>query len=127
MNIKNQRFYKTNDIVHKIDDVYFVKGRNDSIVKISGYRVELFEIDNQIRKISGVKNSFVFLKEINNYEKYIFAIVESNKINNSFITNKLRKYLPNYMIPKQIKIIRKFPLNKNNKIDRIKLKEFFNT
>ena len=127
VNINNQRFYKTNDIVHKIDDVYFIKGRNDSIVKISGYRVELFEIDNQIRKISGIKNCFIFLKEISNYEKYIFAIVESNKINESYIANKLRKYLPNYMIPKQIKIIRKFPVNKNNKIDRIKLKEFFNT
>ena len=125
--INKKRFYKTNDIVQKIDNVYFIKGRNDSIVKISGYRVELFEIDNQIRKISGIKNCFVFLKEINNYEKYIFAIVESNKINESFIANKLRKYLPNYMMPKQIKIIRKFPVNKNNKIDRIKLKEFFNS
>lgn len=123
--INNQRFYKTNDIVHKIDDVYFIKGRNDNIVKISGYRVELFEIDNHIRKISNIKNCFVFVKEINNYEKHIFAVVESNKINESYIVNRLKKYLPNYMIPKQIKIIRKFPVNKNNKIDRLKLKEFF--
>ena len=120
-----QKFYKTNDIVKKINDVYFIKGRNDNIVKIFGYRVEHFEIDNHIRKIPNVKNCFVFLKDNGPYEKYIFAIIESNKIKEQFVTNKLRKYLPNYMIPKQIKILKKFPVNKNNKIDRIKLKEFF--
>ena len=59
------------------------------------------------------------------YEKYIFAIVEGNKIKEQFITNKLRKYLPNYMIPKKIKILKKISVNKNNKIDRVKLKEIF--
>lgn len=125
LTFNGQKYYKTNDIVKKINDIYFIKGRNDNIVKIFGYRVELFEIDNQIRKIPNVKNCFVFLKEISPYEKYIFAIIEGDKIKDQSVTNRLRKYLPNYMIPKQIKILKKFPVNNNNKIDRIKLKEFF--
>jgi D-alanine--poly(phosphoribitol) ligase subunit 1 len=125
VNFDKQKFYKTNDIVKKINDIYFIKGRNDNIVKIFGYRVELFEIDNHIRNIPNVKNCFVFSKEIDQYEKHIFAIVEGSKIKEQLITSKLRKYLPNYMIPKQIKILKKFPVNKSNKIDRIKLKEFF--
>ena len=124
--INKQKYYKTNDIVHKIKDTYFVKGRSDNIVKIFGYRVELFEVDNIIRKINLVTNCFVFLKEINNYEKYICATIESKKIREQTVENKLRKHLPNYMIPKQIKIINKFPVNKNNKIDRVKLKKLFN-
>ena len=96
--INKQKFYKTNDIVKKINDVYFIKGRNDNIVKIFGYRVELFEIDNHIRKIPNVKNCFVFLKEIGPYEKYIFDLIESEKIKDQFVINRLRKYLPSYMI-----------------------------
>ena len=68
---------------------------------------------------------FCFLKEIGPYEKYIFALIESEKIKDQFVINRLRKYLPSYMVPKQIKILKKFPVNKNNKIDKIKLKELF--
>ena len=97
----------------------------DSLGLILGNRVELFEIDNQIRKVPLVKNCYVFLKEINDYEKYIFAVVEGTGVKEQNILNKLRKYLPNYMIPRQVKILKKFPVNKNNKIDRPKLKKFF--
>ena len=76
-------------IVKKINDVHFIKGRNDNIVKIFGYRVELFEIDNHIRKIPNVKNCFVFLKEIGPYEKYIFALIEGEKIKDQFVLNRL--------------------------------------
>ena len=123
--INKRRFYKTNDVVDNVEDIFFIKGRNDSVVKILGNRVELFEIDNQIRKVHLVKNCYVFLKEINDYEKYIFAVVEGTGVKEQNILNKLRKYLPNYMIPRQVKILKKFPVNKNNKIDRPKLKKFF--
>lgn len=124
LTFNKKKYYKTNDIIKKINDIYFIKSRNNNIVKIFGYRVELFEIDNQIRKIQNVKNCFIFLKKIGPYEKYIFAIIESNKIKEQFITNSLKKYLPNYMTPKQIKVLKIYPVN-NNKIDRIKLTEFF--
>jgi len=124
--INKHKYYKTNDIVHKIKDTYFVKGRSDNIVKISGYRVELFEVDNIIRQINLVTNCFVFLKEINNYEKYICAMIEGKKISEQTVLNKLREHLPKYMIPKKIKIINKFPVNQNNKSDRVKIIENFN-
>ena len=79
------------------------------MVKILGNRVELFEIDNQIRKVNLVKNCYVFLKEINDYEKYIFAVVEGTGVKEQNILNKLRKYLPNYMIPRQVKNLKKIP------------------
>ena len=103
-----KKFYKTNDIVEKINDIFFIKGRNDSVVKIFGYRVELFEIDNQIRKIPDVKNCFVFLKEINDYEKYIFAVVEGTG-QRSICYKQTKKIFPNYMVPRQVKILKKFP------------------
>jgi len=124
--INKTRYYKTNDIVKKIDDKYFILGRSDSIVKISGYRVELFEIDNRIRKIKSVTNCYVFVEEVDQYEKIIHSCVEGKNLNEIFIKNQLKKNLPNYMMPKRIKIYKKFPLNKNHKIDRVMLKKEFN-
>ena len=104
---------------------YFVLGRSDSIVKISGYRVELFEIEKKIRKIESVTNTYIFAKEIDKYEKYICACVESDSLTEIFVKNQLKKVLPNYMIPKQIKILKKFPINKNFKVNRVELKKTF--
>ena len=39
--------------------------------------------------------------------------------------NQLKKHLPTYMLPKQIKIFKKFPINKNYKVDRVSLKNEF--
>lgn len=123
--ISGSRYYKTNDIVEIINDNYFVKGRSDSIVKISGQRVELFEIDSVLRKLKLIKNCLVFIKKLNDYEQFICAAIEGNKIKDKEILNYLRKKLPVYMIPKQIQIFNKFPLNKNFKIDRLKIKNSF--
>ena len=125
ISISGVRYYKTNDIVEIINGNHFVKGRSDSIVKISGQRVELFEIDSILRKLKLIKNCLVFIKKLNDYEQFICAAVESNKIKDKEILNYLRKKLPVYMIPKQIQIFNKFPLNKNFKIDRLKIKNLF--
>jgi len=125
--INKKVYYKTNDIVEIKNNKYFVLGRSDGIVKISGYRVELFEIDKRIRKLKFVTNSFVFVKEIDEYEKIICACVETKNLKENSIKNSLFKNLPNYMIPKQIKILKKFPVNKNFKVNRVELKKsFFN-
>ena len=87
--------------------------------------MELFEIDKRIRKLKFVTNSFVFVKEIDEYEKIICACVETKNLRENSIKNNLLKNLPNYMIPKQIKIFKKFPINKNFKVNRVELKKSF--
>ena len=123
--INNTKFYKTGDIAVKKKDVYFIKGRNDSVVKVFGYRVDLFDIDAILRKNNKINNCFVFTKENFEKEKIICAAIEGKKINERAIVEKLKKSLPNYMIPKELKVLGKFPVNKNNKLDRIALKKLF--
>ena len=70
----------------------------------------------------------MFTKENFEKEKIICAAIEGKKINERSIVEKLKKSLPNYMIPKELKVLGKFPVNKNNKLDRTALKKlFFNT
>ena len=97
----------------------------DSLVKILGYRVELYEIEKRLRNINYITNSYVFVKEHNKYKKIICACVETNKTSKVHIMKQLKINLPSYMIPKEIKLIKKFPLNKSFKIDRQILKKKF--
>ena len=47
----------------------------------------------------------------------------SNLKNATLIKNELKKFIPEYMIPRNIKILKQFPQNTNGKIDRKKLME----
>ena len=67
----------------------------------------------------------MFTKENFEKEKIICAAIEGKKINERSIVEKLKKSLPNYMIPKELKVLGKFPVNKNNKLDRTALKKLF--
>ena len=125
VNFSGTKYYKTNDIVEVKNGNYIVKGRSDNIVKISGIRVELFEIDTVIRKINSVKNCLIFIRQINKYDQFLCAAIESQFAKENIIFKHLKKKLPSYMIPKKIKIFKKFPLNKNFKVDRSKIKNLF--
>ena len=50
--------------------------------------------------------------------KKLLLITNSKKITNNIINKKLPKYLPNYMIPEDVKFTKKFKFNSNGKIDR---------
>ena len=116
--INGNKYYKTNDLVFKNKKTFFIKGRSDSVVKFSGYRIELFEIDHAKRGEKQISNCFFFIKNINQNEKIIYAIIKTKKININNLYTKLKKKLPSYMLPKEIMVFKKFPVNKSGKIDR---------
>ena len=120
----NTNYYKTGDIGFIKDDMLFCKGRIDSQVKYSGFRIELNEIEYNINNIDGVKECAVIAKY--NEEgicKTIKAYVVGNDITSDYITKELEKTIPKYMIPKSIIITDELPLNCNYKIDRKSLGE----
>lgn len=111
--------YKTGDTGYIQNNMLYCKGRIDSQIKYKGYRIEILDIENNIKSIKGVKDCFVIPKYDNNTVKLIkaFVILEDN---NSLIDIKsiLKTKIPSYMIPKVIKIIDKIPMNKNGKVDK---------
>ena len=54
------------------------------------------------------------------------AFIESKKIDTNLYKNYLRLKLPIYMIPSKVKLLDKFPLNSNDKIDKVALKKMIN-
>ena len=123
---KEYRAYKTGDLGYIKDEQLYYCGRIDFQIKLHGYRIEIEDIENNILKHLDIKNVAV----IPQYEsdqitvKYLKAFIETNnKIDNNLeetikIKDKLKEYLPNYMIPKKITFIDKIPMTNNSKIDR---------
>lgn len=119
----NSIFYKTGDNVYWSTEGYlnFI-GRQDSQVKFRGHRIELTEINDNIKNIPGVTNSITQLKDVNGILSLCSYVATTNNTENT-IKLKLSSLLPYYMIPNHIVIMNRLPVNNNGKIDKKALPE----
>jgi acyl-coenzyme A synthetase/AMP-(fatty) acid ligase len=115
--------YKTGDIVSFNSDGNLIyKGRKDTMIKHSGYRIELAEIEHAtVNRMGLAKNCCAIYNSDN---KEIILVYENDiDIEIAFFRKKLATYLPKYMIPSIFIRIEKLPMNTNGKIDRLKIRE----
>jgi len=120
---KPTRFYKTGDLCIKNPDgsIDFI-GRKDTQIKISGFRVELSEIEFHARKALDNRVNAVALATTNAFgNPEIVLFYETTEQATESILHYLQKMLPYYMIPREICFIPQFPLNANGKIDKKRL------
>lgn len=121
-------------MVESIGTQFLFHGRQDDQVKIRGNRVEIREIEARISSLAEVDSCYVSFKKVEEDKGIIVAYVIPNKNNpkdtsqankgtslKNIIQVKLEEILPNYMIPEQILLLDKFPLNANGKIDKNRL------
>lgn len=121
----NINCYKTGDIGYIENGYLYCKGRKDNQVKYKGYRIELNDIEYNLNLIKEVKECAVIAKYSDNgIVKTIKAfVVLDEETDIEYIKNKLKNLIPEYMMPKTIKVIDKLPVNQNGKIDRKALSE----
>jgi amino acid adenylation domain-containing protein len=121
-------FYNTGDLVlsDKEGDLFFL-GRADSEVKISGYRVNLLEIDHVISSVSKVEQAAtLYLEDPGGMKRLVSFIVMKDKEDDiPYILKHCRRQLPQYMVPEKIIFADALPLNPNGKTDRRALAEIF--
>jgi len=113
-------------------------GRQDTQVKVRGYRVELGEVESQLIQISVVNEAVVIAKaeqENSNNANRLVAYVSLSKGKGegksepvkqdaqAFIHAHLKALLPEYMLPSAIVILDSLPLTPNGKVDRKSLPE----
>lgn len=119
-----KRYYKTGDIVFMDEkQCYFYVGRIDSQVKIQGHRVELGDIEKHARDFINYKPvvAVAHKNQFGNYQIHLF--IEKTEKKKEEIIDYLKSKIPYYMIPSNVSIIDKMPLNANGKIDRNRLKQ----
>jgi len=118
---KNHNWYNTEDKVIWFKNKLICKGRNKNIIKISGYRIDLSDIDANLRKIKNINEAYTIKYNIKNNEFLVSFVKYSKNFDEKKIKKSLMEYLPLYMIPKKIILLKKIPLNANGKTDKKKL------
>ena len=120
--------FRTRDMGY-IDDRgdLYILGRIDNTVKISGYRINLGEVESAATQIPEIYLACGCVIQQSEGVKELWLAVELIDKNQSIdifaVKQHLRKVLPQYMVPKRIIPFESLPRNNNRKIDRIKTAE----
>jgi amino acid adenylation domain-containing protein len=115
-----QRAYRSGDYGRGLPDgkLEFL-GRRDSQVKISGFRIEIGEIENRLLKLPGVREGAVVVTEGADQNKHLVAFCSGDgPLNPGVLRDQLAKELPKYMVPSAVHWRDTLPLTDNGKIDR---------
>jgi amino acid adenylation domain-containing protein/non-ribosomal peptide synthase protein (TIGR01720 family) len=119
--------YRTGDLGRYLPDgnIEFL-GREDFQVKISGFRIELEEIEAALNQHPAIQSAIVnALGESRDKKRLVGYIIfkEDKQVEIPGIRSFLREKLPDYMIPADFVELESFPLTSNGKVDRKALPE----
>ena len=100
--------------------LYFV-GRNDDMIKTSGYRVSPTEIEELAFESGYVAEAIAIGVPYESLGQAIILIAKARHGQNASsgdLLGSVRRQAPNYMVPKAVVWMEKLPRNANGKIDR---------
>jgi D-alanine--poly(phosphoribitol) ligase subunit 1 len=122
--------YRTGDWGRMQNGLLFFDGRIDRQVKVNGYRIELEEVEGNLRTLPAVSDAVVLpvIKRGITQSLAAFVVLSSRGSESDFATaNRLRaelaERLPAYMLPGRILFCDAFPMTANGKTDRRRLAE----
>jgi surfactin synthase thioesterase subunit len=97
-------------------------GRRDSQVKISGFRIEIGEIENALLRVPGVRDGAVVVAAGPGQGQRLAAFYSSpGPIGANVLRDRLGASLPWYMVPSAFGWLESLPLTDNRKTDKKKL------
>lgn len=127
-----KRCYRTGDEGYLKEGLLHYGGRIDFQIKLNGYRIELEDIENNLRKVEWVANAVVLPIKKEERVHYLAGVVIPNKKFDKkdfemgqMIKAELKNYLPDYMIPRKIMFRDSLPMTVNGKVNRVALMEEF--
>ena len=113
--------YHSGDVARYLPDGNIqIIGRKDSQVKVRGFRIELSEVEEVIRRYEGIKDATVVaFDDPNGGGKYIAAyVVSDSQVDISKLNDFIKETKPPYMVPAVTMQIDKIPLNQNQKVNK---------
>ena len=115
-----QRLYRTGDYGRwRPDRKLEFLGRRDSQVKISGFRIEIGEIENTLLRAPGVRDGAVVVAERAGHSKHLVAFYSGPQpIELALLRQRMGASLPAYMVPTAFHWQPSLPLTANSKIDK---------
>jgi len=117
---ESQRLYRSGDYGRWLPEgkLEFL-GRRDTQVKISGFRIEIGEIENTLLRLPGVREGAVVVTGGTDQSKHLVAFYAAQRpLDANALRDQLGESLPEYMVPSAFHWQRNLPLTGNGKIDR---------
>jgi len=116
-----ESWYRTGDVV-RLDPTHglLYQGRMDEQIKVQGYRVELLEIEEALRRVSGTTEVAAVpwpIGEGGAAEGIVGFVCASTATEREIIAAS-RTRLASYAAPRKIMFVDSLPLNANGKVDR---------
>ena len=122
------RAYRTGDLGRFRNDVLFFEGRVDEQIKLSGYRIELGDVEANLRAMPTVRDAVVLPVIKNGAAQSLTAFVvlgPRDQTSDFQLAHSLRtqlgERLPAYMLPRKFVFLDAIPMTANGKVDRIAL------
>jgi D-alanine--poly(phosphoribitol) ligase subunit 1 len=122
--------YRTGDWGHLKDGMLFFEGRIDSQIKLNGYRIELGDVEANLRALDGVRDAVVVplcrAGRIDCLAAFVIQHPESAAggfEGSQRLRRALAERVPAYMVPRVVRTLDRFPLTPNGKVDRRVLEE----
>lgn len=115
-----EKIYRTGDLAkyNEYGELIYIS-RKDFQIKHMGNRIELGEIETAVSSLEGIERNCC-LYDTKRSKIVLFFTGNTEK---EYIKEKLKKLIPDYMIPNKINKLGEMPMNLNGKVDRAKLKE----
>ncbi len=125
-----QRAYRTGDWGRLNEGLLFFEGRIDTQVKLHGYRIELGDIEANLRALPGIADAAVIpvVKRgvVDSLAAFVVGTEERRAGGRQAVAGwraELARRLPAYMVPRTFRIVAALPLTSNGKVDRRALTE----
>ncbi|MCP8466331.1 non-ribosomal peptide synthase/polyketide synthase [Pseudomonas sp. ZM23] len=117
--IEGERLYRSGDRVrlNRRGEVEFL-GRIDDQVKIRGYRVEPGELAQALKRLPGVRDAVALAERENDGPQRLMAWAVADGRSVESLREELAIELPEYLMPAQLILLERLPLNANGKVDR---------
>lgn len=114
-------WYRTGDRVRLEAGEWVHVGRVDDQIKVSGYRIELAEIEAVLRGHPGVLDAVVLAFPDDNGSVTLQALYTGDDVAEADVAATLQRQLPSYMVPARYLRVDGFPVNASGKVDRRRL------
>ena len=119
-------WYRTGDLArYRPDGILEFVGRADHRIKVSGYRVELGEVEAALRRVPGVRAAVAAVLPVSGGSDVLAAYVcldNDAAIGAGPTAQRIREsladLLPAHMIPRHLSLVERIPFTDGGKIDR---------
>jgi acetyl-CoA synthetase len=117
--------YFTGDECYINNNLYYIVGRTDDVIKVSAYRISSFQLERETSKLKNIIECAAIgvEHEIKGNCIYLFIVLKDTEENiETKVKNTIKTNIASYAVPERVIIIKELPKTRTGKIMRKVLK-----